>query len=100
MVTPIIHVYYEHHTVRFIFIDIITFMIQGYINLWGEGAPSQYVPIDEDTLTSQIGRHFEIGENKPYLNIRIHKTIFLILYFFWIIIALGKNLVYNWSRTK
>ena len=28
----------------------------------------------EDTLTSQIGRHFQIGENKPYLNIRIHKT--------------------------
>ena len=29
---------------------------------------------DEDALTSQIGRHFEIGEHKPYLNIRIHKT--------------------------
>ena len=35
-----------------------------------------HLPIDEDTLTSQIGRHFEIGENKPYLNIRIHKTNF------------------------
>ena len=38
--------------------------------------PESHIIEDEDTLTSQIGRHFEIGENKPYLNIRIHKTNF------------------------
>ena len=28
----------------------------------------------QDTLTSHIGHHFELGENKPYLTIRLHKS--------------------------
>ena len=44
--------------------------------MWGFLLFSDIYDIDEDTLTSQIGRHFEIGENKPYLNIRIYKTNF------------------------
>ena len=41
-------------------------------------------------------RHFEIGENKPYLTIRIHKE----KYFNWIIISLNEKLVNKWSTTK